>query len=200
MDIQEGVSQNFNVHLYMANAATAIVIDTVGSHIRDLKMFATGFATDFSVCDSLYYFNSTPVFRMDKLPVEESGGYCFAAVHFPSRNPADTKVIIDSDDPFVTRDAESPLWNLKAYVTLPDGTVTETVLGVTRALQAGELRVIKVKALENGAVSLFRHQSLSPCDMSPRDNESRNLLFTYFATNCLAPMGPNLLVYSVFMI
>lgn len=152
MDIQEGVSQNFNVHLYMANAATAVVIDTVGSHIRDLKMFATGFATDFSVCDSLYYFNSTPVFRMDKLPVEESGGYCFAAVHFPSRKPADTKVIIDSDDPFVTPDAESPLWNLKAYVTLPDGTVTETVLGVTQPLQAGELKVIKVKALENGAV------------------------------------------------
>ena len=152
MAIQEGVSQNFDVHLYMANAATAIVVDTVGSHIRDLKVYATGFATDFSVCDSLYYFNSTPVFRMDKLPVEEGGGYCFAAVHFPSRNPADTKVIIDSDDPFVTPDAESPLWNLKAYVTLPDGTVTETVLGVTRALQAGELRVIKVKALENGAV------------------------------------------------
>lgn len=152
MHIQEGVSQNFNVHLYMANAATAIVIDTVGSHIRDLKMYTTGFATDFSVCDSLYFFNSTPVFRMDKLPLDQAGGYCFAAVHFPSRNPADTKVIIDSDDPFVTPDAEFPLWNLKAYVTLPDGTVTETVLGVTQALQAGELRVIKVKALENGAV------------------------------------------------
>lgn len=152
MAIQEGVSQNFNVHLYMANAATAVVIDTVGSHIRDLKIFATGFATDFSVCDSLYYFNSSPVFRMDKLPVEEGSGYCFAAVHFPSRKPEETKVIIDSDDPFVTPDAASPLWNLKAYVTLPDNSITETILGVTKPLQAGELRVIKVKALENGAV------------------------------------------------
>lgn len=153
MDIQEGVSQNFNVHLYMANAATAIVIDTVGSHIKDLNMLATGFATDFSVCDSLYYFNQAPVFQMDRLALDESGGYCYAAVHFPSRNPTEVKSVIDSQDPFVTVDADSPIWQIKAYVTLPDNTVTETILGVTKALHAGELRIIKVKALENGAVS-----------------------------------------------
>jgi len=152
MDIQEGVSQNFNVHLYMANAATAVVIDTVGSHIRDLKLFATGFATDFSVCDSLYYFNQAPVFRMDRLALDESGGYCYAAVHFPSRNPTEVKSVLDSQDPVVSEDADSPIWQIKAYVTLPDQSVTETILGVTKALHAGELKIIKVKALENGAV------------------------------------------------
>lgn len=152
MDIQEGEDQKFNVRLYMVNAATAVVVDTVGSHIKDLNLLATGFATDFSVCDSLYYFNQAPVFQMDRLAIDEPGGYCYAAVHFPSRNPTEVKSVIDSQDPFVTVDADSPIWQIKAYVTLPDNTITETILGVTKALHAGELKIIKVKALENGAV------------------------------------------------
>jgi hypothetical protein len=153
MNIQEGVSQNFNVHLYMANAATAVVIDTVGSHIKDLNLFATGFATDFSVCDSLYYFNDDPVFRMDKLALEESGGYCFSSIHFPSRNPEDTKVIIDSQDPFVSEDATYSLWQIRAYATLADGTVTETILSVWNPLMAGQLRIIKAKANKDGSLA-----------------------------------------------
>ena len=52
----------------------------------------------------------------------------------------------------MTPDAASPLWNLKAYVTQADGTVTESVLGISKPLQAGELRVIKGKALNDGSV------------------------------------------------
>lgn len=82
MDIREGEDQHFDVRLYMANSATAILIDTTGSNIRDLKVFSTGFATEFSVRDSLYHFKSAPVFRMDSLPLSEKGGCCFASVHF----------------------------------------------------------------------------------------------------------------------
>ena len=152
MDIQEGADQHFDVRLYMANSATAILVDTAGSHIRDLKVFATGFATGFSVADSLYHFNAAPIFRMDRLPLTENGGCCFASVHFPSRNPEDTKSVIDSDDVFVTTEAESSLWQLKAYVTMEDGTVTESVLGVNEPLHAGELKILKGKVLTNGAV------------------------------------------------
>lgn len=142
MDIQEGQDRNFYVRLYMANSAAAIVIDTTGRNIRDLKLFATGFATDFSVCDSLYHFKSAPVFRMDSLPLEEEG-CCFASVHFPSRDTEDdTKDVV----------TESALWCLKAYVTTQDGSVTESVLGVTEPLKAGELKILKAKVLDNGAV------------------------------------------------
>jgi hypothetical protein len=152
MDIQEDVDQHFDVHLYMVNSATAILVDTTGSHIRELKVFATGFATDFSVADSLYHFNAAPVFRMDRLPLTENGGCCFASVHFPSRNPEDTKSVLDSDDVFVTTEAESALWQLKAYVTMADGTVTESILGVGEPLHAGELKILKGKVLTNGAI------------------------------------------------
>ena len=152
MDIQEGVDQHFDVRLYMANASTAILIDTTGSHIRDLKVFATGFATGFSVLDSLYHFDAAPVFRMDRLQLTEDGGCCFTSVHFPSRNPADTKSVIDSDDTFVTTSAESALWQIKAYVTNEDGSVTESILGVNEPLHAGELKILKGKVIGNGAV------------------------------------------------
>ena len=152
MDIQEGVDQNFEVRLYMANSATAILVDTTGSHIRDLKVFATGFATDFSVCDSLYRFNASPVFRMDKLKLTEDGGCCFASVHFPSRGVEDTKIIIDGDDSFVDASSESALWQLKAYVTMEDGTVTESILGINEPLRAGELKILKGKVVGNGAI------------------------------------------------
>lgn len=142
MDIQEGEDRNFYVRLYMANSAAAIVIDTTGRNIRDLKLFATGFATDFSVCDSLYHFKSAPVFRMDSLPLGEEG-CCFVSVHFPSRDTEDdTKDVV----------TEPALWCLKAYVTTQDGSVTESVLGVTEPLKAGELKILKAKVLDNGAV------------------------------------------------
>ena len=47
MDIKEGEDQQFDVKLYMANCATALVLDTLGSHIKDIDVYATGFATGF---------------------------------------------------------------------------------------------------------------------------------------------------------
>lgn len=152
MDIREGEDQHFDVRLYMANSATAILIDTTGSNIRDMKVFSTGFATEFSVRDSLYHFKSAPVFRMDSLPLSEKGGFCFASVHFPSRNPFDTKAVIDGEDPFITENAEDAIWSLKAYVTMDDNTVTESILGVNEPLRAGQLKILKGIVLDNGAI------------------------------------------------
>lgn len=155
MDIKEGEDQQFEVSLYMANAATALVIDTLGSGIRDVRAFATGFANSFSICDSTYNFQYTSLVRADKIDLPEPGKVCFATVNFPSRNPKDyepAKSIFDGDDPFVSEEAENALWRYKVYTTMSDGKTTESLLGVFKPLQAGQLKVIKVKVLENGAV------------------------------------------------
>lgn len=152
MDIQDGVDQNFSVHLYMANAATAVVVDTAGCRLRDLRLFTTGFASGFSVCDSIYHFEQKPpLFRMEQLPLPQEEGCCFTSIHFPSRNPADaSKSVIDSQDPFVSEDARDPLWYLQVYATLADGSVTRTVLGVTKPLLAGQLEILKLKVIPGG--------------------------------------------------
>lgn len=152
MDVLEGIDQTFDVSLYMANCATAIVVDTLGSGIRDLKVHMTGFATDFNVCDSTYRFKFSSIVKTDKLEISTPGGMCFASVNYPSRDTRPTRSIFETTDPFISENAASSLWQIRAYATLADGTVTETKLGVTKPLRAGQFKVFKVKALNNGAV------------------------------------------------
>ena len=152
MDINEGEDQQFNVHLYMANCATAIILDTTDVSVHNVRAYATGFATGFNICDSTYRFNYTPIVRADQIEVDESGCLCFATVNFPSRDLPETKVIIDTDDPFISESAEDAIWRYKVYTTLSDGKVTESILSITKPLSAGQFRIIKVKVLSNGGV------------------------------------------------
>lgn len=152
MQIVQNKSQTFDVNLYMANCASAIVIDTVGSNITGLEVFATGFATDFRVCDSAYLFNYTPIVKADKLPLTEPGSMCFATVTFPSRDPEQTKVVIETEDPFISERSTGSLWHYRVYTRTADGKTTETLLGLFTPLKAGQLKIIKGKVLDNGAV------------------------------------------------
>ena len=44
------------------------------------------------------------------------------------------------------------LWQIRAYVTLPDGTVTESILYIDRPLQAAQLRIIKARLKSDGSL------------------------------------------------
>lgn len=154
MDIQEGEDQQFDVKLYTTSCAHALVLDTLGSHITDMKVFASGFATGFSLADSTYLFSYTPMVRADKVETEGTPGkpLCYAAVTFPSRSVSDTKVIIPDDD-WVSDVADESLWYYTVYTTLPDGSVTKTVLGVKIPICPGQLKIIKCTVTEDGAVN-----------------------------------------------
>lgn len=142
MDMKEGVDQEFNVNLYMANCAATLVLDTLGSGVRDVRVFATGFATAFDVADSLYRFQYTPVIRADKVEVADPANpqLCYVTVNFPSRTP-ETKA---PGDP--------TYWEFRVYANLPDGTVTETKLSVTRPLYPAQLEILKAVVYGNGAL------------------------------------------------
>ena len=92
MEVLEGVDQNFNVRLYMANCAAALVIDPRENKGRDIRVFTTGFATGFNICDSAYHFvDRAPYVRTTRLTEEEkTDKQAFCSVTFPSREP-DTK-------------------------------------------------------------------------------------------------------------
>lgn len=154
MDVKDGVDQQFDVTLYTATCAHALVLDTLGSHIRDIKVYASGFATGMNLADSVFVYSYTPIVRTDKVEVGGTSGdpLCFAAVTLPSRNIPGTKVIINSDEGFVTEVAGEALWRYKVYVTLSDGSVTETVLGVKLPMFAGQLKVIKCTVVVDGSV------------------------------------------------
>ncbi len=156
MDVKANQDQLFDVTLYMVNAATALVLDTSEApDIQGIKVFVEGFATDFQVADSTYVFGADSIVLTDDLPIEGGTQRCFASVHFPSKDtrPDGTKVIIDTQDPFVAQVAADALWKWRAYVTLEDGSVTETILGISIPLRSGGLKILKAKVYDNGIVA-----------------------------------------------
>lgn len=154
MDIKEGEDQSFDVRLYMSNCATSLVLDTLGSNIRDVRMLATGFATDFLLRDSTYLYRYSPMIKADRLELKEPGYVCFATVNFPSRTE-ETKTIINTDDPFVSDRAAEALWKMVVYVTTKDGSITETVLGVMRPLLPGQLKIISAVVRPDGGLEVW---------------------------------------------
>lgn len=156
MDILENKDQRFDVRLYIANCASALVLDTTGSGIKNMKVYMKGFATDFTVCDSLFRFNyrngKEQVVVADHVQVSEPGRICFASVNFPSRGLEDTKVIIDDDDPFVSEDAQNALWWMDVYVKAADGSITRSLLGVKKQLHAGQFYAVTGRITDNGTV------------------------------------------------
>lgn len=157
MDVLQNVSRTFDVDLYMANCATALVIDNTAEGtpaIKDFKAYTTGFASSFNIADSTYTFDSNPLVRADNIPVEGNAQSLYATVQFPSRDPHPrTKVVIETTDPFISDNAEEALWEWVVYITLEDGSVTENRLKFSQALRAGQLRVVRVRIGPDGTLS-----------------------------------------------
>lgn len=152
MDIKGGVDQTFNVKLYMANCASALTLDTLDSHIKDFKVYASGFANGFELADSTYYFQFTPQVKSDEVKVDDGRFICYCNVNFPSKDVVLPKSIIDTDDPYVSPVADEALWKYTIYATLQDGTVTETILGVKLPLRPGQFKLIRGKVEPDGSV------------------------------------------------
>ena len=153
MHVLEGVNQTFNVKLYMANCAAAIVVDTTGVKISNMRVVTTGFASSFSICDSIYHFDANPpLVKASQVNVTDSRDVCFCSVNFPSRDALRT--VVEPTDYFDTTESAYSPWQYKVYVTLPDNSVTETVINMNRSLLAGELIILKGHLLFDGSVAV----------------------------------------------
>ena len=131
MEVLEGIDQNFNVHLYMANCSATLVIDPRGhGQLDKIRVFSTGFATGFNICDSVYHFDArSPIIRTTRTTIEGEDKLAFSSVTFPSREPqqTSTRSVIETEEPFITVPGE-PLWEMQVYVPQPDGSITKNVL------------------------------------------------------------------------
>ena len=154
MEVLGDVSQNFNVHLYMANCAAALVIDPQGHDTSRVRVFSTGFATGFNICDSTYQYSAhPPVVRTATVALKDNSGVAYSSVTFPSREPASaTRTIIETTEPFIAQPGEEALWEFRVYVPQPNGTITETILGIKEPLRPGQLKIIKVRMGDDGEI------------------------------------------------
>ena len=139
MEVLSGVDQVFNVRLFMANSAVALVLNTKGHAYTDMKVYSTGFANRFNIKDSVYVFpKESPLIKATKV---ETGNdlLCYCSVNFPSHDGT-------------TRADEETLWQIKVYITNTDGSITESVLDIKEPLKAGDLRIIKGDIDDQGGV------------------------------------------------
>ena len=165
MEVLEGVDQDFKVRLYMANCAACLIIDPREYNTEGIKVFATGFATGFNICDSAFVFpKQSPIVTTTTLkPVgSKERGYC--CVTFPSRMPSkpagsQTRTIIETEEPFIGDSGRETLWQFRVYVphsssesTRSEETYTESILNIREAQKAGELTIIQGYVGENGEI------------------------------------------------
>lgn len=149
-------TEEYNVDLYMANSCTALVVDTAGVDVKGMKMFAKDFATDFAVSDSAYHFDSNPVVRSVEMEVpKEIHRACHYVVSFPSRDEAlqlsSQKRATPTNAP--TKATPDAYYRVMAYITLPDGSITENIISVESPLLAGRLKIIKLEMKPNGSLT-----------------------------------------------
>ena len=139
MDVKANEDQTFHVDLYMANSAVALVIDnTLGVDVKDIQVYATGFATGFNVNDSTYTFvDNPPLIHAQQVTTGTDDMLCFCSVNFPSRDKAE---------------GDEPLWQFVVYVTNADGSVTKSVLTVNEPLGSGDLKVVKAHLQPDGSL------------------------------------------------
>lgn len=152
--LEQGEEKTIYVHLYMVNCAAGLILDTSEAKLKDLKVLAKGFASGFCIADSSFVFAKTaPVVLADKLETGNSGLQCFCTVNFPSPRKTGklSRHASCGDDSSLSGDDEA-LWRFIVRATLEDGTVTESVLGVSKPLDAGRLKIIHAKMGGNGGL------------------------------------------------
>ena len=154
MEVLEGVDQNFNVHLYMANCAAALIIDTKGHDAEGIKVYTTGFATQFNICDSTYIFpEKSPIVRTNKVvDPDHANEIAYCSVTFPSREPSTTRSVIETEEPFIAVPGDESVWEMQVYVPQPDGSIAKSVLGIKAPLRAGQFKIIKCWIGDDGVI------------------------------------------------
>lgn len=133
--------RDHTMHLYMANCAAVLAIDTRGHAVEELTCRLGGLADRFSVDDSVYSHSGKALPIDAGAPMVRAGNrVAYMVAGFPSRDSRRGR----ADEP-------EGLWHWKAYVKI-DGKYTESTLAVKSPLRAGGLHVIKALLDHRGAL------------------------------------------------
>lgn len=143
MEMKEEGNESFYVHLYMVSSAVALVVDSVAVQPMNMKVLFSGGATGFNIKDSVYTYDHPSLVRTERLTDQ-----CYAVVALPSRSETVSPIA-----PLLPEARkETGFWQLRVYVTMPDNSITETILNVDYPLLAGALEIIKVEMHDDGSV------------------------------------------------
>jgi len=141
-------SQQFDVHLYMATCAVAVVIDTTTcDSLVSLRGMMSGTASSFSVRDSVYHYNGRHHLVFDEVLISEPVA---AQRHRAPR--ADTARLFScmATSGFPTEEGKS--WSVVITATLTDNRHTRTTLKIDEPVRAGTLRILRAHMDATGGI------------------------------------------------
>lgn len=165
--VLDSIDQQFQLTLHMVNASVALVIDTAGVATTGFRAYVKGTADNFAVRDSLYSFGTPRTITMEH--ITEQAAASAATTYKPYKPNKPYKSCEQSSADSVAQtipyllgctcmpsadqaDSDGTYFSVPVYVSLPDGTTTETILTVHQPLPAGSLKVIKTQLQPNGEV------------------------------------------------
>ena len=149
MNVLGNQNQSWQVDLYPADAGVAVVMKR-NAKVQRLRVFLADLATSFTPDDSTWHWDHTSLVRTVPVDVSGTDSIAYCGVAFPSHAATTAaKAII----PAATRADDNALWHVVILADMPDGTVTRTVLSLSDALRAGDIRVIRVRVNDNGGIS-----------------------------------------------
>lgn len=142
-------SANFEVHLYMANSAVALVADTtICDSLLSMSGTVIGSAISFAVRDSIYTYDDSRAIVLDDLPIKHQGGDHGQKMRSAEEvNDTYACMVVST---FPTED-DKP-WNVVVKTTMVGNRHTTTTLKLEEPLKAGTLRIIRVHVDEEGAL------------------------------------------------
>ena len=78
----------------------------------------------------------------------------------PSREPKQTRTVIETEEPFIAQPGDESLWEFRVYVpnhqaakSRAEVPITETILHVKKPIRAGELIIIKCQVRDDASVT-----------------------------------------------
>lgn len=148
-------STQFDVFLYMVNAAVALVIDTTEcDSLVAMRGTLNDGACGFFVRDSVFDFSRVCAYQLVNVPIEHPAG---APASKRSRVQAEEtiqpKVACLATVAMPTRDGMA--WTMTFNAALTNNRVTTTTLTIPDALQAGTLRVLRLRMTGNGGLEMI---------------------------------------------
>lgn len=148
---EQDFNNNLKATLYMANCASAVVIDKNNLQADEIFGFVKGTANTFCVKDSIYRYDANTVVRAKLAPGSDRHEALYT-VSFPSRddyyignqsNSSNQSAAVRSDEP-------TGIWEFHVIVKM-NGKYTENILTFPTALKAGSLRIAKVVLQPDGS-------------------------------------------------
>lgn len=144
----EDTSQQFNVYLYMVNAAVALVIDTTEcDSLASIDGMMNDAACGFAVRDSVFSYASPCSFKLVNVPVK-------GALRAPQAQPA-LREEITMDHPLCMATVGMPTpddapWTITVTSHMMNNKEANNTITLTDPLRAGTLRVFQLKMTPDG--------------------------------------------------